>query len=422
MTEHDNEAETRLREMFRDAADRIHPARPAPEPGLTARAPRTARRSTWGLSIGLAVCVAVAAAVALDVHAFGGSSTGGLGAGNGATGALLTVDTDGSVVLLAPDTGVVLRTLVGPSPVDSSGRHLGRPDAITAAGQVAYVAYNRPSPVIESIPFTGGTPHYVTSGYDPAASPDGSELAFFRLADSASASESVSGMVVVRDLATGSEQTVDTLTGFGFVEALSWSPDGTELAMSGTFMPDSVGPLSEIAVGVQLLVLGQTVSGTNPHFLGTPATVSDIAAGTPGWSDGQFLGSGGDLAVLAGNDSGGVCRKTRTSVLSVDPTTGRTTTVATVPFLVSHAVFDPAGTLIALQRTLPPDNCHVITTTTTSTTSTTVPGLLRVGSSSTGGSFVAIGPNRSVLDEWSAGSATKLADDVAAVTYVAQGP
>jgi WD40 repeat protein len=420
---HDNDAESQLRKMMHDVVAQIYPSRPAPTPGLAVTPPSRHRRSTWGVSIGLAVCVAAAALIALDVHGFGGSSNGGLGVGNEVPGALLVADTDGAVKLLAPDTGAVVRTLVGPSPVDSSGRHLGEPQAVTAADQVAYVAYGEPTPVIESIPFGGGTPQYVTTGMDPSASPDGTRLAFFRLATGSSGSESqssasVSGTIVLRDLATGSEQTVDAMTGFSFVEALSWSPDGTRLALSGPFTPNTTtGLLSDLVVGVQILTVDQPTSATNPRFLGTPDTVGDIGAGTPEWTDGQFLDSGGSVAVLASSNPGGACQATHTSVLLVDPATGRTTTVATMPFSVSHAVFDPAGNLVALQRALPPRNCHEVTTTTT--TSTTVPGRLGIGFS-TGTAFFS--ESQLVLDRWSAGESSELTAGIAAVTFVAQSP
>jgi hypothetical protein len=421
-----DESENRLRQMFRDAAAQIHVSRPVPSPALRSTPPRTARRSTWGLSIGLAVCLAVAAAVALDVHAFGGSGNSEPGAGNGASGALLTVDSNGAVKLLSSDTGAVLRTLVGPSPVDSSGRHLGEPAAVTVADQVAYLAYGQPSPAIESVPLAGGTLHYVTNGFAPAASPDGAKLAFFRLsAGSSSPSPSSSGSsssesVVVRDLATGSEQTVDAIEGIGIVDALSWSPDGTQLAMTGTFMPnDTTSALSDIAIGVQILTLDQPTSGTNPHFLATPVTVSDAASGTPTWEDGQFLDSGDSVAVLASSTAGNACEGTaHTSVLLVDPTTGRTTTVATVPFVVSQAVFDTAGKLVALQRVLSPSTkfCHEATTTTTSTTA--------AGGTSHGSSFSSsfgFSTNGSVLENWSSGTLRKLADGVAAVSFLPEG-
>jgi WD40 repeat protein len=428
MTEHDNDAESRLRAMLRDAAVEIHPSRPAP--GLVGPSPsRNRRRSTWGLSIGLAVCLVVGTLVALDVHAIGGSSNGGLAVGGHVSGALLVADSDGAVRLLDPDTGAVLRTLVGPSPVDSSGRHLKEPEAITAANQAAYVAYDDGlHSVIESIPFSGGTPQYVTSGMDPSASPDGTRLAFVRLVTGSSGS--ASEPVVIRDLATGSEQAVDTTTGFGFVESLSWSPDGTQLAVSGIFTPTArPGSVGGIDIGVQILTVDQPTSATNPRFLGPPRTLGGLGTvasgvavlptftlGTPAWTDGQFLASGGGVAVLAVTSSVGVCQSTHTSILVVDPATGETTTLATVPFSVSGAVFDPAGNLVALQRDLPPRRCHEATTTTTTTT--TVPGLSGVSSSSfsTGTAYFSFG--RLELDRWSAGTSSKLADGVVAVTFV----
>ena len=50
---------------------------------------------------------------------------------------------------------------------------------------------------------------------------------------------------MVRDLATGSERTVDSTTGFTVVEGLSWSSDDTELAMSGVFKSGAGGTSPE---------------------------------------------------------------------------------------------------------------------------------------------------------------------------------
>jgi hypothetical protein len=95
--------------------------------------------------------------------------------------------------------------------------------------------------------------------------------------------------------------------------------------------------------------------------------------------------------------------------------------MVTLPFSVSHAVFDDAGHLVAFQRTLAPQWCGTGPTTTTSTTTPSV-GPLQLGPGGSDGSRIegsaeAV-PNQSVLDRWSDGRATRLVGGVAAVAYV----
>lgn len=430
MTEWDTTGEERLRQMFRQAAVQIRPVTPGP--GFDTRPVKTPGPTTMRRSLALALGVVVAAAITLAVHPWGGSRNTGLGDGTGTTGVLVAVASNGAIELLSPDSGAVLNTLVGPSPVDSSGRHLGQPVAVTADTQFAYVAYDRPSLVIESIPLSGGTPTYVAAGMDPSVSPDGTELAYSSLGSTTSG-------VVVRDLATGSQQTVDSSDGAAILNALSWSPDGAELALSGTFIsapPKTLSPGTFpdlISEGVELLTLDQPVSATNPHFVGTPVDFSDLQPGTPTWSDAQFLGSAGAVVVLQG-DSGSGCQAGPSSLVSVDPATGHTTTVASFPYPVSDPLFDQTGNLVAFQRvavTCPP----VTTTTTTSTTTTTVPGRfggsVSIGGGSitntvTGGGFITntVWENfaNSVLYNWSDGTARRLASGFRDVTFVGQAP
>ncbi len=415
MTGPDEATERRLRTMFLDAAAQVHPTRPAPAPGA---GPGHAGRAMGSrLSLGLAVCVAVAAFAALGVHVWGGS--GGSGALSGSIGGdLLTIRSDGSVDLLSPGTGTVLRTLVGPKPVDSSGRHLTDPVAVTASTGDAYIAYGRLQSTIERVPLTGGPPTYVTDGMDPAVSPDGSMLAFFRLHGANDASATTEGAVVVRDLATGTERTVDSTVGFTVVEGLSWSTDDTELAMSGVFDSGAGGTspqaLSDIEIGVQILALDEPASGTNPRFIGSPTLVS---ADSTTWADGQFLASGTDLGIVV-SSPGGACQPAPTTVLSVDATTGLTTKVASFPFRVSHAVFDRAGDLVAFVRvSLPPGACNAPATTTSSSTPERL-GFGPGGGVTGGGTISFAVANRYDLYGWVDGTASFLATGIVAATIV----
>jgi hypothetical protein len=408
----DGHSEDRLRTMFREAATQIHPARPAPITGGVPSRPRGGPRVR--LAIGIAVCVAAGAAVAVSVDAVGGTAPAGL-PGHGAVAGSFVVARGDGVDLISPETGHLLRHLVGPAPVDSDGRHLRDVTGLSATDQVAYVAYELPTPVIEAIPLAGGTPQFVAPGMTPAVSGDGTELAYFKLASTGSEESDGSslGSVVVRDLATGSERTFPTPNGeLVFVNTLSWSADDRQLILSGVSIDFDTRPPGGGNVGVQVLDLGRPVSATNPHFVGPPASAS-----TNGWRDGQFLASGSNLAVLSGPST--VCSATRTTVLSVAPASGATTSIATLPYYVSHVVFDRAGDLVAYLR-VSADSCPPPTTTTTTTTTMppTMP-LGRVGASSSV-SFATVSEGRSqlVLFDRASGTSKVLAEDVRAVDLV----
>jgi hypothetical protein len=368
------------------------------------------------VTIALAVCVVAVAVLSIAVHAWGGSGVTSPGGVTGVAGELLVLRSDGAVELLSADTGAVMQTLVGPAPVDSAGRHLQRPFGITAADGIAYVGYLEPSPVIESVPFGGGTPHFVTDGLYPSASHDGTELAFDLVTAGAS-----SAAVAILDLATGVQHTLySTPDGPLVAEGLSWSTDDTQLAVSGLFLPRTplspnvgVQPLS-FEEGVQLFDLDQPVSATNPRFVGTPTA---LTAGTATWTDAQFLDSGSDVVVLSSRPVVNPCQIVPTQVLSVDPTTGQTTALTSLSFEVSDAVFDQTGTLVAFQRTLPPQSCRAAPTTTTTTTTTT-PANGFAGVGVTGGGSFSGTASQDVLDGWSDGTTRTLATGVAAVAFV----
>jgi hypothetical protein len=422
MTEPDEADEARLRALFHEVASEIHPSRSAPD--TTMSPSRPPRPSPVRLTMALAVCVAVILALVLAVRPWGHTETVKAALGPGGSGALLTVESGGAVVLLDPQTGAVLSTVVGPSPVDSDGRHLGQPEDVTTAGDVAYVAYETPTPVIERIPFAGGTPTYVADGSFPAVSPDGTQLAFSVFRTGSDTGGSTDWGVAVRDLATGAQRTVNETTAITVINRLSWSPDGTELAMSGIFvgpLPTTLSPGAlepNVNEGVQILALDQPLSASNPHFLGTPTTWSELQANEAAWADGQYLGSGGNVAVISGA-VGGICEVTPSRVLSVDPATGQTGTVATFPYSVTSVVFDQSGDLVAVQRTLLPAECSDPTTTTTSTTTTTttLAGLVPSSSSFSTGT-VWTSSSQMVLDKWDAGTSSLLTDGVIAVTFV----
>jgi hypothetical protein len=419
MTGPDKTTETRLRQMFSDAAVQIHPTRPVPDIGGSPSP--ASRRARLGVTIGLSVCVVAAAAIALDVHAWGGSGRLEPAGTTTIAGQLLVVKSNGAVELVSPNTGAVIRRLVGSSPVASNGLHLRRPTAVTTAGHVAYVSYMGPTPVIVSIPFTGGTPRFVVYGTAPAASPDGTKLAYFE----GTAGALSSGVIDVRDLATGKTRTVYATSPDTIPATLSWSADDRRLAISGLFLP-ATSLIDDWGLDVEVLDLVRPFEPTvafprplpaNPAVVGTETT---LASGHPTWTDGQFLGNGIKLAILS-TGAGTTCHAAPTRILSVDPDNGQATTIAALPFPISHAFFDKTGHLVAVERTLAPASCRTTPDTTTTTTTPTVspmqigPGV--TNSPRISGSFSVV-PTQSVLDRWSDGKTSRLVGGVAAVAFV----
>jgi hypothetical protein len=410
----------------------VTPSRVLPETAARTRPPHSAltieatlHRGPWTRATRVvfraAACIIVTAVAVIGVRASGATAARG---NEGVAGTFLTLRSGGAVELLSPQTGSVLRTLVGSEPIDSDGRHLGDADALTATKKTVFIAYNSPRPVIESIPLGGGTLTYVTPGMSPAINSAGTELALYRLTSSGG---SPTEAVVVRHLGSGSEQKV--YSGSAVVEGLSWSADGTELAMSGEFESSATGSLpGDDSLGVQLLALNQPISATNPRFVGTVYSLNPLAGATspsaasasiaaskqaPIWTDAQFLGAGHNLAAVVSRPLGSACQATSTTVVSVDPTTGQTTTVASFPFMVPNAVFDHEGGLVAFERP-PPASCPRTSTTTTTTSSSSSSGNTSASFSETARA-VRI---RWVLYKWTNHQAIRLTDDVVAVAVV----
>ncbi|MET7860038.1 FG-GAP-like repeat-containing protein [Streptomyces sp. NPDC005318] len=189
-------------------------------------------------------------------------------------------------------------------------------------------------------PRKGGTPTSLTSGLQPAYSPDGTKLAFSRQA-------SDGPQVFVRDLASGRETQITADR--GGVMYPSWSPDGTKLAylaggtdmrltvhsataaggpgtaitsagVQGNGRPAWVIPARTSSSGADLTgdgrpdLVGRDGSGVLWLYKGTGNAIAPYAARTKigaGWNTYNSLTSTGDLtgdgkADLVARDSSGV--------------------------------------------------------------------------------------------------------------------
>lgn len=152
---------------------------------------------------------------------------------------LVAVTTAGAVQTLDPATGKSTKTLA----TGATGHEIG----LTPDGAAVY--YETPTGCdhqLNRVATTGGNPTVVTSGSDPTVSPDGTQLAFARqpLFDAASTAcpasqaTAASYMVVVRNLASGTESTFPlppAVVSNGLplpIGHLSWAPDGRRLAVT----------------------------------------------------------------------------------------------------------------------------------------------------------------------------------------------
>ncbi len=170
------------------------------------------------------------------------SASGTASSGSTRPQVLVAVSTTGALVVLDPDSGAVVRTLVAAGVTGS---------VVSLAGRGGLVYFERPFGChhqVWRVAVTGGAPALVAAtGSVPAVSPDGTRLAFARQtfgcpdsARTAGAASSVTSdrfLVVVRDLRSGQERDYsapsDRPEGFEMpIVRLSWSGDGARLVES----------------------------------------------------------------------------------------------------------------------------------------------------------------------------------------------
>lgn len=164
----------------------------------------------------------------------------------GAEPGIVAVTKAGALVRLNPATGTVTKTLV-PSGVTG--------DEISAAsGTVYFTAEHGRTCSVESVSENGGTPAVIGSGGEPAVSPDGTKLAYTKwpyTSDEGCAQQfanaGTSDDLIIRTLASGQTETIPqgrpSAQGelVAPISHLSWSADGSHLAVSLAAVEDNEG-------------------------------------------------------------------------------------------------------------------------------------------------------------------------------------
>jgi hypothetical protein len=204
--------------------------------------------------------------------------------------AMVGVTTRGALVVLSSVTGAPVRTLV-PNGV------LGDEISVSTDHQLVY--FSRRHGCIDdvySVPVSGGKPILISTGSLPTISPDGSALAFAReppLTPHCMSGSDMSGQfsLVIHTLSTGVEHVYPMLPSGQTsslpapISHLSWSPNGTRLAVSISAVQDNEG---------WQIVLVDT--GTAQDYMTGPGDsyvpVTGAQARRSYWREGVFLPDG----------------------------------------------------------------------------------------------------------------------------------
>jgi hypothetical protein len=194
--------------------------------------------------------------------------------------AVIAVTKGGALVILDSANGSIAKTLV-PSGV------IGDEISVSADRTTVYfAAAHGCTTEIESVPVTGGSPALIGRGSLPAVSPDGAKLAMARQPSLTAgciphtADLTSQYKLVVRTLSGGSQVTYPMLapgqsSGLPYpISHLSWSPDGTHLAVSISAAEDNEG--------WNLVILD---TATARYYLSGAGDISVPATGQPSTRD-----------------------------------------------------------------------------------------------------------------------------------------
>ncbi|MEP7023323.1 MAG: hypothetical protein ABJB47_05815 [Actinomycetota bacterium] len=223
------------------------------------------RRNGYRLArAALAVPVVLTVLAACSGQSGGSSAPGSSPAGPSSTGptasatpsaarkaakppAIVAVTKAGALVVLDSANGSVARTLV-------PGGVLGDEISVAPGGDTVYFAVHSGClGKVESVPVTGGSPTMISKGTLPAISPDGSRLAIANDPALTSGCQPPGDQVsqkytmVIRTLSTGTQAVYPMLpagqnSGLPApISHLSWSPDGTSIAVSIASVQDNEG-------------------------------------------------------------------------------------------------------------------------------------------------------------------------------------
>jgi hypothetical protein len=307
--------------------------------------------------------------------------------------AILALTNSGSLEELSYPSGRIIHEVASPDqvrrcfgPIEPGGCADTEPPlfgASLAYSQQTRTAYLSLGQEIDVYPLDGSPPSYLTSGWDPAVSPDGQTLAF----QPEPGVEPGKAVVGLRDLATGTSRMVvipaatvaaeaglplpntveDTVT-----TGLSWAPDSRHLAVtiSMSFGLNAANTIGTTFFEVVILDTQEPLSATNPKLVG-PLASSMTNLRSPsdgqGWNQAIWYPQANRLIVIHESPDLNDCIGTATEPMNlavVDPQNGSSSTVQLAQPAHSGPItmwacpgkllsIDPDGRLLLIGKGLP---------------------------------------------------------------------
>lgn len=205
---------------------------------------------------------------------------------------------------------------------------------------VASIAGDGCGTIIDAVDLATGQAHEAVVNADsPAVSPDGRSLAYVLVTPSPIASYGCERRTVdIEDLSTGTVRSW-TLSGPAdhghspaIVERLSWSPDGTHLAI-GSYLVDGSG--------ISILDLAKPLSAANPR----PVVTSSGQYSSPQWlPDGNLDVVRPFCGIDAMSCPAPMPGMVISGLATLNPRSGKVTTTAASTMQLTFAAVDPSGT------------------------------------------------------------------------------